>query len=112
MLVMDKWLKIGNIKETKDNELSASADIPSHPKFEKSKSNDQIQGGTTNTELKKRKCDNKINFEFRCNCDKESSEPHCVMYDDVLANSSLKHSLIRRRLETRHPTQLNTLVDF
>jgi hypothetical protein len=24
----------------------------------------------------------------------------------------LKHSLIRRRLETRHPTQLNTLVDF
>jgi hypothetical protein len=44
----------------------------------------------------------------------EESEPKplCVICNEVLANSSLKPSLLRRHLETRHPAHKDKRVEY
>ncbi|XP_065254448.1 zinc finger BED domain-containing protein 5-like [Emys orbicularis] len=102
---MDKWLK----KESVETQESAS--ISSSPHCGKSTSNDHDGPGKSLT--KKRKYDDDyIKYGFTCTGDQECPKPLCVICGDVLANSSLKPSLLRRHLETRHPAQLNKPVDF
>jgi hypothetical protein len=43
---MDKWLRTGNVRKARDNELSTSADVSSGPKCAKSRSDDHIQNVT------------------------------------------------------------------
>jgi hypothetical protein len=47
-----------------------------------------------------------------CRGDQECPKPRCAICGDVLANSSLKPSLLRRHLETWHPTHINKPVDL
>uniref|UniRef100_A0A674J7L1 HAT C-terminal dimerisation domain-containing protein n=1 Tax=Terrapene triunguis TaxID=2587831 RepID=A0A674J7L1_9SAUR len=62
---------------------------------------------------KKRKYDDDyIKYDFTCIGDQECPKPLCVICGDVLANSSLKPSLLRCHLETRHPAQLDKPADF
>ncbi|KAH1168645.1 hypothetical protein KIL84_013235, partial [Mauremys mutica] len=63
--------------------------------------------------MKKRKYDDDyIKYGFTCIGDQECPKSQCVICGDVLANSSLKPSLLWRHLETRHPEQLDKPVDF
>jgi hypothetical protein len=76
-------------------------------------SDDKIQRGVGKSKVKNRKYDDDyIKFGFACSGDQECPKPRCVICGDVLANSSLKPSLLRRHLETRHPTKTNKPVDF
>jgi hypothetical protein len=105
---MNKWLQTGSVVETRDNEPSTSANVSSGPKCAKLGSDDKIQRGVGKSQVKKRKYDDDdIKFGFTCSGDQECPKPRCVIYGYVLANSSLKPSLLRRHLETRHPTQTN-----
>jgi hypothetical protein len=71
-------------------------------------SDDQIKSGVGKSQVKKRKYDDDyVKFGFTCSDDQEYPRPRCVICGDVLANSSLKPSLLRRHLETRQPTQMN-----
>jgi hypothetical protein len=110
---MNKWLQTGSVGKTRDNEPSTSDNVLSGPKCEKFGSDDKIQRGVGKSQVKKRKYDDDyIKFGFTCRGDQECPEPRCVICGDVLANSSQKPSLLRRHLETRHPTQMNKPVDF
>jgi hypothetical protein len=42
---MDKWLKMGNVRKTRDNKPSTSADVTSDPKCAKSRLDDPILSG-------------------------------------------------------------------
>uniref|UniRef100_A0A8C3HDY0 Uncharacterized protein n=1 Tax=Chrysemys picta bellii TaxID=8478 RepID=A0A8C3HDY0_CHRPI len=102
---MDKWLKKESVK------TQESASVSSSPHCGKSTSNDHDGPGKSLT--KKRKYDDDyIKYGFTCIGDQECPKPLCVICGDVLANSSLKPSLLRRHLETRHPAQLDKPVDF
>jgi hypothetical protein len=110
---MNKCLKTGNVVETRDNEPSTSDNVSSGPKCAEMGSDDKIQCGVGKSQVKKRKYDDdNMKFGFTCRGDHECPKPRCVICGDVLANSSLKPSLLRRHLETRHPTQMNKPVDF
>jgi hypothetical protein len=110
---MDKWLKAGNVRKTRDNEPSTSANISSGSKCAKSRSDDNIQSGAGKSQFKNRKYDDDyIKFRFTCSGDLECPKPQCIICGDVLANSILKPSQLRRHLETGHPTQMNKPVDF
>ncbi|CAM4544729.1 unnamed protein product [Lepidochelys kempii] len=88
-----------------------SASVSSSPHCGKSKSNDHDGPGKSLT--KKRKYDyDYIKYGFTCIGDQERPKPLCVICGDVLANSSLKPSLLWRHLETRNPAQLDKPVDF
>jgi hypothetical protein len=79
----------------------------------KSRSDDKIQSGNGKSQVKNRKYeDDYIKFRFTYSGNQECPKLLCVICGDVLANSSLKPSLLRRHLETRHPTQMNKPVDF
>uniref|UniRef100_A0A8C3FIZ9 Uncharacterized protein n=1 Tax=Chrysemys picta bellii TaxID=8478 RepID=A0A8C3FIZ9_CHRPI len=102
---MDKWLKKESVKTLE------SASVSSSPHCGKSTSNDHDGPGKSLT--KKRKYDDDyIKYGFTCIGDQECPKPLCVICGDVLANSSLKPSLLWRHLETRHPAQLDKPVDF
>uniref|UniRef100_A0A674JCF8 HAT C-terminal dimerisation domain-containing protein n=1 Tax=Terrapene triunguis TaxID=2587831 RepID=A0A674JCF8_9SAUR len=101
---MDKWLKKESVK------TQESASVSSSPHCGKSTSNDHDGPGKSLT--KKRKYDDYIKYGFTCIGDQECPKPLCVICGDVLANSSLKPSLLRCHLETRHPAQLDKPVDF
>ena len=63
--------------------------------------------------VKNRKYDNNyIRFGFSYIGDKDCPRPQCVVCGDILANSSLKPSLLKRHLETKHPTHVNKSADF
>jgi hypothetical protein len=110
---MNKWLKSGNVGKRRDSEPSTSANVSSGPKCAKLGSDDKIQRGVGKSKVKKRKYDdNYIKFGFTCSGDQECPKPRCVICGDVLANSSLKPSLLRRHLETRQSTKMNKPVDF
>jgi hypothetical protein len=110
---MDKWLQTDNAGKTRENEPSTSANISSGPKCAKLGSDDKIQRGVGKSQVKKRKYDDDyIKFGFTFSGDQECPKPRCVICGAVLANSSLKPSLLLRHLETRHPTQMNKPVDF
>jgi hypothetical protein len=79
----------------------------------KSRSDDKIQSGAVKSQVKRRKYDDdKIKFGFACRGDQECPKRRGVICCDVISNSSLKPSLLRRHLETRHPTQMNKPVVF
>jgi hypothetical protein len=100
-------------RRTRDNEPSTSANVLSGPKCAKSRSDDLIQSGTVKSQVKRRKYDDDyIKLGFTCHGDQECLKRRGVICSDVLANSSLKPSLLRRHSETRHPTQMNKPVDF
>ncbi|CAM4590106.1 unnamed protein product [Lepidochelys olivacea] len=102
---MDKWQKNESV------ETQESARVSSSSHCGKSKSNDHDGPGKSLT--KKRKYDDDyIKYGFTCTGDQERPKPLCVICGDVLANSSLKPSILRRHLETRHPAQLDKPVDF
>jgi hypothetical protein len=110
---MDKWLKTANVRKTRDNEPSTLANVSSGPNCAKSRSDDHMKSGTGKSQVKKIKYDDSyIKFRFTCSGDQECPKPRCVICGDVLTNSSLKPSLLRRHLETSHPTQMNKPVDF
>jgi hypothetical protein len=110
---MDKWLKSGNVRKTRDNERSTSANVSSGPKCAKLGSDDKIQRGVGKSQVKKRKYyDDYVKFGFTFSSDQECPKQRCVICGNVLANSSLKPSLLRRHLETRHTNQMNKPVDF
>jgi hypothetical protein len=110
---MDKWLKTGSVRKTRDNEPSTSVNVSSGPECSKSRCDDHIQIGARKSQVKKRKYDDDcIKFRFTCSGDQECPKPRCVICGGVLANSSLIPSLLFRHLETRHPTQINKPVDF
>jgi hypothetical protein len=110
---MDKWLKTANIRKTRDNEPSTLATVLSGAKCATSRSDDHIQSGNGKSQVKNRKYeDDYIKFRFTCSDDQERLKPRRVICGDVLANSSLKPSLLRRHLESRHPTQMNKPIDF
>jgi hypothetical protein len=56
--------------------------------------------------------DEYIKFGFTYTGDQDCPKQWCIICGDVLANSSLKPSLLQQHIETRHPTQINKLVDF
>jgi hypothetical protein len=69
---MDEWLKTGNVRKTRDNEPSTSANVSSGPKCAKLESDDKIQCGVGKSQVKKRKYDDDyIKFEFTCRGDQE-----------------------------------------
>ena len=73
-----------------------------------SASSDVCQSGESEPCVKKRKYDdNYIRFGFSYIGDKDCPRPKCVVYSDILANSNLKPSLLKRHLETKHPTHVN-----
>jgi hypothetical protein len=110
---MDKWLKTGNVRKTRYNEPSTSAIVSSGPKCATSRLDDHMQSGNGKSQVKNRKYeDDCIKFRFTCSGDQECPKLRCVSCGDVQAKSSLKPSLLRRHLETRHPTQTNEPVDF
>jgi hypothetical protein len=110
---MDEWLKTGNVGKTRDYEPSASANVSSGTKCAKLRSDDQIQDGTGKSQVKKSKYDDDyIKFGFTCSGDQECPNPRGVNCVDILANSSVKPFLLRRRLETGLPTQMIKTVDF
>jgi hypothetical protein len=64
---MNKWLKTGNVVETRDNEPSTSANISPGPKCAKLVSDDKIQRGVGKSQVKKRKYDDDyIKFGYTC----------------------------------------------
>jgi hypothetical protein len=79
------------------------------PKCAKSRSDDQIQGGTGKSQVKNRKYeDDYMKFEFTWSGDQECPKPWGVICGDVLANSSLRPPL-RSHLET-HSNKKNVDV--
>jgi hypothetical protein len=110
--MMDKWLKTGNVRKTRENELSPPANVSSGPTCAKLGSDDKTERGVGKSQVKNRKYDyDYIKVGFTCCGNKECPKPRCVICGDVLANRSLKHSLLCRHLETRHPNQINKPVD-
>jgi hypothetical protein len=110
---MNKCLKSGDFRKTRDNGPSTSVNVSSGPKCATSRSDDKIQSGTGKLQVKNRKYeDDCIKFRFTYSGDQECPKLRCVSCGDVIANSSLKPSLLRRHLETRQPTQMNKPVDF
>uniref|UniRef100_A0A452GFY1 DUF4371 domain-containing protein n=1 Tax=Gopherus agassizii TaxID=38772 RepID=A0A452GFY1_9SAUR len=97
---MDKWLKKESVK------TQESASVSSSPHCGKSKSNDHDGPGKSLTK-KRRYDDDYIKYGFTCIGDQDCPKSLCVICDDVLANSSLKPSLLQHHLETRHPAHLN-----
>lgn len=77
-----------------------------------SASSDVCQSDKSEPYLKKRKYDNYIRFGFSYIGDKDCPRPQCVLYVDILADSSVKPSLLKRHLETKHPTHVNKSADF
>uniref|UniRef100_A0A8D9A690 Zinc finger BED domain-containing protein 5 n=1 Tax=Cacopsylla melanoneura TaxID=428564 RepID=A0A8D9A690_9HEMI len=56
------------------------------------------------TKTKKRKyMDIYMNYGFSYEGDEDSPKPRCVVCGDILSNSSMKPSPLRRHLQTRHP---------
>jgi hypothetical protein len=53
-----------------------------------------------------------IKFGFTYTGDQDCPKQRCIICGDVLENSSLKPSLLRQHLETRHPSQINKPVHF
>ncbi|GBP76004.1 Protein FAM200B [Eumeta japonica] len=53
-------------------------------------------------------------LKIRLTCKEESQypEPQCVICSEVLANSLMKPSLLRRHLETKHPQYVDKPIDF
>jgi hypothetical protein len=83
------------------------------PKCAKLGSDDQIKSGVGKSQVKKRKYDDDcIKFVFTCRGDQECPKRRGLICGDVLANSILKPSLLRRHFGTRHPTQMSKPVDF
>jgi hypothetical protein len=73
---MDKWLKMGNVRKTRDNKLSTSANVSSGPKCAKSRLDDQIQDVTGKSQVKKIKYDDDyIKFGFTRSGDQECPKP-------------------------------------
>jgi hypothetical protein len=95
---MNKWLQTGSVVQTRDKEPSISA-VLSGPKCAKLGSGDKIQRSVGKSQVKKRKYgDDYTKFGFTCSGYHECPQPRCVNCGDVLANSSLKPSLLRRHL--------------
>jgi hypothetical protein len=85
------------------------------PACDKPNSCDQTQSGVGKSCVKKIKYDDehrKFGFMSKYTSDQDDPKPRCVICGDVLANSSLKPSLLWRHLESRHATQINKAVDF
>jgi hypothetical protein len=84
--------KTGNVRKTRDNEPSKSANVSSGAK---SRSDDDIQNGAVKSQVKTRKYDDDhIKFGFTFSGDHECPKPLYVICGDVLENSSLKLSLL------------------
>jgi hypothetical protein len=67
---MDKWLKTGTVRKTRDCEPSTSAKVSSGSKCANSRSDDHIQSCAGKSQVKKRKCDDDhIKFWFTCSGD-------------------------------------------
>jgi hypothetical protein len=85
----------------------------SGPNCSKLGSDYQIKNGVGNSQVKKRKYDDDyVMFGFTYSGDQECPKPRYVFCGAILANGSLKPSLLRCHLETSHPTQMSNLSTF
>lgn len=109
---MEKWLisrqKVaevsGNTEQSPDNDVSSSTSTPTQ---EKRKLDNK------ESSLKKRKYDGSyIQFGFTSSGDPDSPLPQCVVCAETLSNHSLKPSLLRRHLETKHANLKDQSVSF
>lgn len=106
---MDNWLKSGSLK----GKQSLTKSQVSVVSTDHSASSDVCQSNVSEPCVKKRKYDdNYIRFGFSYIGDKDCPRPQCVVCGDILANSSLKPSLLKRHLVTKHPTHVNKSADF
>lgn len=109
---MEKWLisrqKVaevsGNTEQSPDNDVSSSTSTRTQ---EKRKLDNK------ESSLKKRKYDDSyIQFGFTSSGDPDSPFPQCVVCAETLSNHSLKPSLLRRHLETKHGNLKDQSVSF
>ncbi|CAB3251550.1 unnamed protein product [Arctia plantaginis] len=109
---MEKWLisrqKVaevsGNTEQSPDNDVSSSTSTPTQ---EKRKLDNK------ESSLKKRKYDDSyIQFGFTSSGDPDFPLPQSVVCAETLSNHSLKPSLLRRHLETKHANLKDQSVSF
>ncbi|XP_035216039.1 zinc finger BED domain-containing protein 5-like [Stegodyphus dumicola] len=104
---MDRWLKTGRLEtrhDNRDDSTESCSEVPFHQT--KNKGNDDRKG-------KKRKYDSDyLQLGFHFTGDESEPKPLCVICNEVLANSSLKPSLLRRHIETKHPTHKDKPLEY
>ncbi|XP_067121126.1 zinc finger BED domain-containing protein 5-like [Centruroides vittatus] len=104
---MDRWLKTGRLEtrhDNRDDSTESCSEVPFHQT--KNKGNDDRKE-------KKRKYDSDyLQLGFHFTGDESEPKPLCVICNEVLANSSLKPSLLRRHIETKHPTHKDKPLEY
>lgn len=121
---MNEWLKTGSLRRKCPSNTSSSQ--PAQSTFtpiasisaESSVLNEnpatsRKQENTITSSTKKRKYDEDyLKIGFTCKEESQYPEPQCVICSEVLANSVMKPSLLRRHLETKHPQYVDKPIDF
>lgn len=104
---MDRWLKTGRLETTHDDTESC-IELPFHQTKKNLKNDEHAE-----KKGKKRKYDSDyLQMGFHFTGDESEPKPLCVICNEVLANSGLKPSLLRRHLETKHPAHRDKPLEY
>lgn len=110
---MDRWLKLGTVrKQNHAVECDRSPSTSQNTSTSLLQDCDKTQSPPIQKAKKRKYCDEYMKYGFSFIGDEDCPKPQCVVCGEVLANGSMKPSLLLRHLQTKHMNYKNKERSF